>query len=231
VEEESSGWEAFLSMVRVYIFCEGQTEETFVREVLQAHLNRLGVFLTPIVIRTSATSKGGMVRYTKLRWQIDHKCKEDNAAHVTSLIDLYGLPSDFPQKDFIDSQTDPYQKVQIAEKALSDDLNQRNFIPNLLLHEYEALLFSDLSKFGGWFSNDAVQRLMNDVQGADTPEHVNDNPHSAPSKRVLKYCPGYDKPVHGSLIAGAIGLDTIRTKCQHFNNWLSKIEQLEAKSG
>lgn len=217
-------------MVRVHIFCEGQTEETFVREVLQEHLNRLGVFLNPIVIRTSATSKGGMVSYAKLRWQVERKCKEDNSAYVTSLIDLYGLPNDFPQRALIDSQTDPYQKVQVAENALSSDINQRNFISNLLLHEYEALLFSDVSKFSNWFSNEAVQRLMNDVKGAATPEHVNDNIHSAPSKRVLRYCTGYDKPVHGSVIAIDIGLDAIRTKCQHFNKWFSNIEQLGVRA-
>lgn len=217
-------------MVRVHIFCEGQTEETFVREVLQEHLNRHGVFLNPILFRTSATSKGGMVSYAKLRWQIDHKCKEDASSYVTSLIDLYGLPGDFPQKASIDSQADPYQKVRLAENALASDINHRNFIPNLLLHEYEALLFSDVSKFGSWFSSSAVQRLLNDVQAAVTPEHVNDKPHSAPSKRVLKYCAGYDKPVHGSVIAIDIGLGAIRAKCQHFNNWLSKIENLQEAS-
>lgn len=192
-------------MVRVHIFCEGQTEETFVRDVLQDHLNRHDVFLNPIVIRTSATSRGGMVSYAKLRRQIDRKCKEDPSAHVSSLIDLYGLPNDFPQgSTSIDSQVDPYQKVQMVENAFAIDINHSNFIPNLLLYEYEALLFSDVSKFGNWFPSDVVQSLLNEVQSAPTPEHVNDNPNSAPSKRVLRYCVGYDKPLHGSLIANVL---------------------------
>jgi hypothetical protein len=213
-------------MKRVHIFCEGQTEETFVREVLQNHFNRLDIFLNAIVIRTSASARGGMVSYAKLRWQIDCKCKEDNSASVTSLIDLYGLPKDFPQKVMIDFQIDPYQKAKVAEAALAADIAHTNFIPNLLLHEYEALLFSDVSKFGGWFSAVATQNLADDIQGAISPEHVNDNLHSAPSKRVLKHCSAYDKPVHGSVIAMDIGLDVIRNKCQHFNAWLRKIESL-----
>jgi hypothetical protein len=98
----------------------------------------------------------------------------------TSLIDLYGLPKDFPQKDSIDSQIDPYQKVQTAEDIFSGNVNQRNFIPNLLLHEYEALLFSDVSKFGVWFSKEETENLKKDIDGADSPEHINNHPSSAP---------------------------------------------------
>ena len=213
-------------MVRVHIFCEGQTEETFVREVLQAHLNRHDVYLNPIILRTSATARGGVTSYAKMRWQIEKKCKEDQSAYVTSLVDLYGLPSDFPNKTLVDAQSDPHNKIAIAEKAFKESVGQKNFIPSLLLHEYEALLLSDVSKFETWFPAEAVNKLFNDIRDAATPEHVNDNPTSAPSKRILRYCAGYDKPLHGSLIAIDIGLDTIRHRCSHFNNWLTGIERL-----
>jgi hypothetical protein len=39
-----------------------------------------------------------------------------------------------------------------------------------------------------------------------SPEHINNNPLSAPSKRVAGLCPGYDKPVAGSVAALSIGL-------------------------
>jgi hypothetical protein len=57
-------------MIRIHIFCEGQTEETFVREVLQPHFGRLQVVLTAIVTKTSAKGKGGATSYGKIRCQI-----------------------------------------------------------------------------------------------------------------------------------------------------------------
>jgi Domain of unknown function (DUF4276) len=59
-----------------------------------------------------------------------------------------------------------------------------------------------------------------------SPEHINDDPLTAPSKRILKCCDGYEKPLHGSLIAIDIGLEAIRQQCQHFNQWLLRLENL-----
>ena len=73
--------------VRLHIFCEGQTEETIVREVLQEHFNRFGVYVNPIVIRTSKSSRGGIATYAKIRWRIEKKCKEDTHSWVSTLID------------------------------------------------------------------------------------------------------------------------------------------------
>ncbi|WP_290600261.1 DUF4276 family protein [Anabaena sp. AL93] len=44
---------------------------------------------------------------------------------------------------------------------------------------------------------------------------------------MLRCCPGYDKPLHGSLIAMDIGLDTIRKQCQHFDKWLTRLENIK----
>ncbi len=46
-------------MIRVYVMVEGQTEETFVRDLLYDHFQGRGVFLNPILLRTSAQGKGG----------------------------------------------------------------------------------------------------------------------------------------------------------------------------
>ena len=59
-----------------------------------------------------------------------------------------------------------------------------------------------------------------------TPEHINDNPDTAPSKRIADVLPGYKKVVNGPLIAETIGLSTIRTQCLRFSAWLSRVEAL-----
>jgi hypothetical protein len=225
MEKKPPRWEARL-MQRVYIFCEGQTEETFVRDVLQSHFNNFNVSLYSIVFNTSSNSKGGISSYQKIKHQISKKCLEDKSAWVTTLIDFYGSPTDFPGKDTMLSLTDPYKKIQYLEDNFANDIKQRNFIPNLILHEYEALLFSDISKFEPWYEKKIIETLKNNITAFDNPEFINDSPQTAPSKRILKCCPSYNKPIHGSLIASAIGLDQIRYKCQHFGTWLETIEKL-----
>jgi len=62
----------------------------------------------------------------------------------------------------------------------------------------------------------------------DTPEKINDGNETAPSKRIIKEFPEYApaKATAGPIIANSIGLPTIRKKCPHFNEWLTKLEQL-----
>ena len=58
----------------------------------------------------------------------------------------------------------------------------------------------------------------------ETPEHINDSPQTAPSKRVEALVAGYEKPLLGTLAILEIGLETIRSNCPHFNQWLTRLE-------
>lgn len=214
---------------RIYLLVEGQTEEAFVRELLQPHYARIGLYLVPIIVSTSAGYKGGVVSYAKIKPQIERLCKQDGAAHVSTLFDLYALPNDFPGKSnpAYPATASGRQKAEFLETALAQDINQRNFTPNLLVHEYEALLFTQLDAFQAWTDDDAVLQSLRVVRKNTAPEDINDSPHTAPSKRILAAMPGYQKTVHGPLIACDIGLDAIRADCPHFNAWLNKLEALK----
>jgi hypothetical protein len=214
-------------MTRVHVFVEGQSEETFVSEILQQHFSRIRIYLNPILVRTGKKGKGGISTYGKIQWQIKQKCKEDRDAYVTTMLDVYGLPKDFPGKAGSLKIADISDRVQSLEAAFSEDIAQKRFIPNLLMHEFEALLFSVPSAFAEWFGETTARKLQEERQGFATPEHIDDNPETAPSKRILRLCPGYQKPLHGSLIALSIGLDSIRKECNHFNQWLDKLEKLK----
>ena len=61
----------------------------------------------------------------------------------------------------------------------------------------------------------------------ETPEHINDNPQTAPSKRLKAHFKNYEKVLHGSLVAMNIGLDTIRKEFRLFDNWLKNLEKLK----
>lgn len=214
-------------MSRVYLLVEGQTEEVFVRELLQPHYARVGLYLTPIIVSTSSGHKGGVVSYAKVRPQIERLCKQDQSAHVTTLLDLYSLPDDFPGKsDSAWPGAGPgQQKAEFIETRMAQDIDRANFIPNLVVYEFEALLFTQPRQFAQWADNAVAETLAATRQNS-MPEEINDDPRTAPSKRILAAMPGYQKPFHGPLIACDIGLDAIRADCPHFDAWLRKLEAL-----
>lgn len=213
-------------MIRVHIFCEGQTEDTFVREVLRPHFDRLNISVNPIVLRTSAEGKGGVVSYARVKHQVLTKCKQDSTAFVTTLIDYYALPKDFPA---FTKAGDSVANVKAAKAAFQADITLANFIANLAAHEFEGLLFSAPEVFAEWFDEeDVVDEIAKIRDQFATPEHINDGAQTAPSKRLLKVCRGYDKVTHGSLISLDIGLDAIRRECPLFDGWVEQLEALGA---
>lgn len=220
-------------MKRVYLLVEGQTEEAFVRELLQPHYNRMGLYLTPIIVSTSTGHKGGVVSYAKIKPQIERLCKQDASAYVSTMFDLYALPKDFPGKSnpAYPTTASGRQKAKFVEAALAQDIGQRNFIPNMLVHEYEALLLTELDAFQPWTDDDRILTPLRDARRETPPEDINDDPHSAPSKRILTVWPDYQKTFHGPLIACDIGLDVIRAACPHFSAWLRRLEALLVCSG
>ena len=213
-------------MSRVLVFVEGQTEETFVRDLLVPYFSRLGIYLTPILAQTSPGHKGGIVSYGKVKHQLTRLCRQDQGAYVTTMMDYYGLPNDFPGLD--GRVPDAHEQVVRLELALQQDIDEPNFIPNLMLHEFEALLFADLSKFEDWFDGSAMVNLRTQVPDASAPEKINDGAETAPSKRIAAALVGhgYQKPFHGPLIAMDIGLEPMRERCPHFDAWLKRLEGL-----
>ena len=71
-----------------------------------------------------------------------------------------------------------------------------------------------------------IAELVKMMEGED-PELINDGQDTAPSKRILKKIPEYDKATAGVRIVGRIGLPTLRAKCPHFNEWLYQLEELK----
>lgn len=117
--------------------------------------------------------------------------------------------------------------MQSAILLWVQDIGQSNFLANLMVYEYEALLFTQPGMFAQW-TDDAsvVTALRADVANAGAPEDINDSPQTTPSRRILAAMPGYQKTFHGPLIACDIGLDAMRQACPHFHAWLLAIEAL-----
>lgn len=217
-------------MKRVLILVEGQTEETFVREVLAPHLLLLGVALTPRIVVTKyvkegGSFKGGVPQYALVQGDLRRLLGDTGATCVTSLLDYYGLPKDFPGL-----ATRPpgncYTRVEHVERAFAKDIAHPRFLPYLALHEFEAMLFADPGRCSISFSPDEIAKLQAIRAGVQSPEEINEHPDTAPSKRVLSIAPGYQKTLYGPLAVMDIGLPAIRAACPHFAQWLSKLEAL-----
>lgn len=219
-------------MSRIYLLVEGQTEEAFVRELLVPHYARIGIYLFPIIVSTSPGYRGGLVRYAKVKPQIERLCKQHPGSHITTLFDLYALPSDFPGKSSpaYSAMSGGTRKAVFLEAELGKDVALQNFIPNLLVHEFEALLLTSIDAFESWTDDDDVLEPLRVLRAGTPPEDVNDSPQTAPSKRILNVWPGYQKTSHGPLIACDIGLPALRDACPHFGAWLGKIEALAASA-
>jgi hypothetical protein len=223
-------------MIRLHVTAEGQTELAFVKKVLSPHLAQFNVFADARCVLTSKDKRaakeyrGGLISYQKAKADIVTWFKEDNHAECrfTTMFDLYALPDDFPDLKDTSKQTDPYQRVALLESALASDMTDQRFIPYLQLHEFETLIFSDPQQLDWEYLEHETQiaNLIKMVDGQN-PELINDGPQSAPSKRILKEIPEYDKVSAGVPVAGKIGLQVLRKKCCHFNHWLSRLETLQ----
>lgn len=226
-------------MVRLYLFAEGQTEQTFAHSLIRPHLAQRNVFMNKPVLIANARKKGvahrgGGQSYTSMKNDIVRFLKQDRDKDVffTTMIDLYAIYNKFPglaEAELI--RQNPLERVEFLEKKFADDIGDQRFIPYIQLHEYETYLFSEPACFeyldaGNKKGIEMLQSILNQY-GA--PELINDGPQTAPSKRIIAQFPDYGraKSTFGPQLAERIGLQSIRSQCQHFHKWLTKLESLD----
>lgn len=222
-------------MIRLHVLGEGSTEKRFVESLLIDHLVHHDIvadvccFLTRYVPKTGRQFKGGVSNYAMVRKDIMQRIRADNNldCRLTTMIDLYGLPSDFPGYNDLADISDPYQKVAHLEAAFAKDIDDGRFIPYIQLHEFEALIFADPGKLAEEYLDNTRQiENLESLSRQFEPEKINDNPATSPSHRILAAIPAYDKPYAAARITELIGLEKIRQRCPHFHGWLTKLEGL-----
>lgn len=212
----------------LYILGEGQTEEQFVRETLQLYFADNGIYdVRCILMETSPGHKGGGISYQRYKLNAKKLLKNDKDIIVTSLIDFFKLKTDFPKyKEAINTYpNDKVQRVTFLEKSIAENINHQRFVPYIQLHEFEGLLFSSTDGFDFLpdIPNPNRKALKEAVEKYDNPELLNDGETTAPSKRLERLVPGYQKTLHGPLFAELISLNTILSKCERFKSWLDKL--------
>lgn len=214
-------------MINLYVYCEGQTEESFVKNSLIPHFIQKSIILCPIICRTkegpNGIFRGGLTDYNKAVKEIKRLCNQHPNEKVTSFIDYYGLHN-IPQIEY--NGTDKYQLILSIEQKFYEDVDCRNFIPYISLHEFESLLFSRPEEFT-YLKPTAVSKFKTILsEFNDNPELINNGRETAPSKRILKEIDNYSKVLDGNTIAKRVTLSEIRKKCQHFNSWITNLESV-----
>ena len=228
-------------MNRLLVHVEGQTEEGFVNAVLSEPLYAAGYLTVGARILGSARSRGrrgGVRRWSSASREIVRNLQRDQGCVVATLVDYYGMPRSGPSSwpGRAEAAGRPLaERPGFVEEAMALDVacamgsqfDRRRFVPGVLMHEFEALLFSDcaaLAEAAGRSDLTPTFQSIRDLAG--TPEEIDDAPESAPSKRILAVAPEYRKPVDGIRAAQRMGLETIRANCPHFDGWMSRLERV-----
>lgn len=216
---------------RALILVEGQTEERFVKDVLGPafYPQELFFFATILVtkrVKDGPNFKGGVTNFSKFRNDAERLLNSAGGALVTTMLDYYRLPGDFPGMGTRPMNGTPLQRVVHIENAVAQHFgNPPNFRPFLALHEFEAWLFASPDELPRVMTETTKQPAFAAIRDSvTTPEEINERPQHAPSKRIETLFPAYKKTLHGPITAGRIGLAQIRAECPHFNEWMGALE-------
>lgn len=225
----------------LHILCEGQTEQEFVEKVLKQYLLEKGVDAVKTVLLSTnrkLNARGGLISYQQaindLNLMKMTSCDGACEKHIfTTMFDLYALPNDFPKyKDSL-KICDKYARTDFLEQSFARDLNEdERFIPYIQLHEFESLVFCGLQYLTDIYPNceRGVQGLKMALLKQPNPELINNGAETAPSKRLIKAIErdskikyNYNKPKTGRYVTQNVGIDELRSKCKHFDQWVIKL--------
>lgn len=227
------------AVARLLVHVEGVTEETFVNEVLAERLIALGYQRVGARLLGNARQRdrrGGIRGWATVRRDISRHLLEDAGCIATMMVDYYGLPQSgdkaWPGRAPATALSVP-ERGPCVEMALLNDLAQhiegafdrRRFIPFVIVHEFEGLLFSDCEAFARGIGQSGLAEKLQAIRDQfASPEEINDSSTMAPSKRVEALVAGYSKPLYGNLAALEVGLDSMTADCPHFRDWLTRLE-------
>ena len=136
---------------------------------------------------------------------------------VTSLVDFYG---------FRGKGTLSIDELLEAIQTEMGGFDERFVFSYVQLHEFEGLPFSEVGSFAHVIHGAPIADLRSIRAAFDTPENINDNSETAPSKRIQRLIPTYRKRRHGPWVAHEKGLDKIRRECPRFDAWVGRLEAL-----
>jgi len=225
-------------MSEVVAIVEGQTEQTFVRDQLAAHLGSRGTTIWA-VLPGRTRRQGGVKEWPIARADIIRTLHEGR--YCTTMFDYYAMPASWPGRSA--SKALPWRErathvedavLENIAAAMGGSFNPAQFIPYVQLHEFEALAFADIQTLAevtapliaAQLVAPLAQHYQSVLDEVGHPEAINDSYETCPSRRITARVAAYRKRVHGPIVTRRIGLDILRARCDHFAAWLTKLEAL-----
>ncbi|MCY2938536.1 MAG: DUF4276 family protein [Planctomycetota bacterium] len=224
-------------MNKLVVIVEGQTEQTFVRDQLAAHLALYNTNAWPILPGRNG-NRGGVKKWKAARPDIIRALQE--GSYCSTMFDYYGMPDDWPGRT--DANTQPWHtRARLVEQRIHQDItaamgsrfNPKYFVPYVQLHEFEALAFADIAilasvlfPMGGHPYEFLAAHFRSILTTAGHAEAINDGYETCPSRQISGFVPAYKKRLHGPMVTNRIGIPVLRVQCPHFGEWLTRLEQL-----
>ena len=209
-------------MIRLYVIVEGLTELNFVSQLLRPHLQELCLDRIAIM---RPPRLDGRYTYAQLKKLAKSLIGVASEVVVTTMVDLFKLPSDWPGVPEAADISRPLDRVCFLEQRCCEDFGDTRFLPHLSLHEFEALVLCDLEALAAIHPNRSRElgelgaRLKREFE---SPEHV--NRQQPPSYRIRAVLPEYQKATDGIQAVTKLGLAKLCERCTHFKQWLHRLE-------
>ena len=235
-------------MKKLYIICEGETEERLVYNVFYDRLSSTYNVIIALTLPTGENQMGGAAKggfrktngYNHALNHIRSSIKLYKNSVVTTFFDLFRFPNDIACYRDAKSVIDPIARATMYEQQIDQDVRKGvgdgfTFIPHVQPCESEAFLFVDpmISAMEMGDSSEDVQYYETSIYEVrkryQTPEHIDAD--KGPSKYLEDIFPYYSKNKVGRggfswKAAKEIGIDAICEECEHFNAWMRKLESL-----
>ncbi len=225
-------------MANIFIIVEGQTEEQFYKRLVQNEFrNEDGSYrhYFQVVVMPSKKNvygrgqKGGRINFDVCTDNIRRFLREASHCDLILLVfDYYGLHDSF-RTHLTGAHGTLTQKIIAIQDRLEAEINMPQFKFRLQVHEFEAYLFSTPEVVAKHFGQADKTAALNQILSAfdNNPELINNDPDTAPAKRLMGLFPNFGKTTDGVLIAQKIGLPTIRSCCHWFNQMCSLFDGLD----
>ena len=223
-------------MKHLYIIVEGETELEFVNRILIPYFIANGLCTQIQGLMISMKGGGhGFNNIEHFKKTLRPLLSYENEPIITTMIDHYGIDSEKKLPNYTNCvrELNVENRILCMEQSLTNAVNSikeyRNFIPNIVRHEMETLLFANPE--AGFDLED--ENIKKDVLAVckEFPdiEDINCTPAGAPSKRLEKIYENhhqkYNKVAVGVDIAELTGIDIILQKCPRFKSWIDKVIQ------
>lgn len=211
-------------MKQIALVVEGQTEERFVKEVLNPYMAALDAYCTPMVPPTKRTPtktfKGGAPwrEYEKLTRGL---LTQPQWERVGIMLDFYGCPKDAPAVQVHRSHPG-YREALTTEMAAL--FHSPRVVPHLTLHEFETLVLAAVAEGAAGVPTEAQTALLTQIEhaGGDV-EAVNDSPATSPSHRIRAAWGEYTKTVDGIRLLQQVPFEAVLRRCPTFAAWVEEL--------